>query len=227
MHTRTLQPGDSAPDFELPAVNREGVVSLADLRAKGAVLVAMFRGLHCPFCRRQITRLSATREFLAREGVETVAIVNTPPQRARQYFQYRPTSLVLAADPDLRTHHAFGLWETAVLPDDTDPNQVHWPATTTMARFLEVTTTASGELPEAMNMFAAMEALNAKDGFALTEVDRRVAEAHGMQEAGHFLIDPSGTILWSFAEAADRPEEVCLFPGDDEIIAAARAVGRY
>ena len=227
MHTRTLQPGDSAPDFELPAVNREGSVSLADLRAKGAVLVALFRGLHCPFCRRQIARLSATQEFLAREGVNTVAIVNTPLERARQYFQYRPTSLVLAADPDLRAHRAFGLWETSVLPDDTDPNQVRWPQTTTMARFLQVTTTANGELPEAMNMFAAMEALNTKDGFALTEVDQRVAEAHGMQETGHFLVDPAGTIRWSFAEAADRPEDVCRFPGDDEIIAAARLVGRH
>ena len=116
-----LQPGDPAPEFKLPAVNREGVVSLAEYRAKGSVLVALFRGLHCPFCRRQIAGLAATRERLAREGVETVAVVNTPAQRARQYFQYRPTPVVLAADPDVQTHLAFGLGETEVLPDDTDP----------------------------------------------------------------------------------------------------------
>ncbi len=227
MQTRTLQIGDSAPDFVLPAVNREGLVSLVDYRAKGAVLVALFRGLHCPFCRRQITRLSATQEFLAREGVETVAIVNTPPERARQYFQYRPTRLVLAADPEVQTHRAFGLWETTVLADDTDPSQVRWPETTTMARFIQVTTTTRTELPEAMNIFAAMEALNKKDGFEMTEADQRIAEVHGMQGTGHFLIDAAGTVRWSFIEAADQPEQVCRFPGDDEIIAAARELNRH
>src|SRR5258706_11433468 len=117
-HVVPLQPGDRAPDFELPAVNQEGVVSLAEYRAKGPVLVALFRGLHCPFCRRQIANLAATRNRLAQEGVETLAIVNTPAPRARQYFQYRPTPVVLAADPDVQTHRAFGLGETAMLPDD-------------------------------------------------------------------------------------------------------------
>ena len=52
MAFRPLGPGDPAPDFTLPAVNREGSVCLAGYRGKGAVLVALFRGLHCPFCRR-------------------------------------------------------------------------------------------------------------------------------------------------------------------------------
>ncbi len=43
---RPLQPGDRAPDFTLPAVNREGSVSLADFRGKQPVLVGLFRGLH-------------------------------------------------------------------------------------------------------------------------------------------------------------------------------------
>ena len=43
---RALAPGDAAPDFTLPAVNREGVVSLADYRGRSAVLLGLFRGLH-------------------------------------------------------------------------------------------------------------------------------------------------------------------------------------
>jgi len=43
---RPLGPGDSAPSFTLPAVNREGSVSLEDYRGKSALLVALFRGLH-------------------------------------------------------------------------------------------------------------------------------------------------------------------------------------
>ena len=42
---RELQPGDRAPSFTLPAVNREGVVSLDDYRGKSPVLMGFFRGL--------------------------------------------------------------------------------------------------------------------------------------------------------------------------------------
>jgi peroxiredoxin len=41
-----LRPGDPAPGFALPAVNREGIVSLDGYRDKGPVLVGLFRGLH-------------------------------------------------------------------------------------------------------------------------------------------------------------------------------------
>ena len=44
--SRPLQPGDRAPGFSLPAVNREGTVSLDEYRGKQAVLVGLFRGLH-------------------------------------------------------------------------------------------------------------------------------------------------------------------------------------
>jgi peroxiredoxin len=38
--------GDPAPHFTLPAVNREGKVSLDDYRGRSPVLVGLFRGLH-------------------------------------------------------------------------------------------------------------------------------------------------------------------------------------
>jgi peroxiredoxin len=41
-----LRPGDPAPDFSLPAVNREGQISLDDYRGRSPVLVGLFRGLH-------------------------------------------------------------------------------------------------------------------------------------------------------------------------------------
>jgi peroxiredoxin len=227
MSHRPLQPGDPAPSFSLPAVHRDGTVSLADYRGKGAVLVALFRGLHCPFCRRQITRLAATRQALADAGVDTIAVVNTPLERARQYFQYRPTPLVLAADPDVRTHQAFGLYEVSVLPDDTDPQQLHWPQTTSIAHFAQVTTRPRPEVPEPVNAFAAMDTLNKQDGFEATETDQRIAQAHGFQGTGHFLIDADGIVRWTFIEAHDNAADVCQFPGSDEIVAAARAVGRH
>ena len=41
-----LRSGDPAPDFALPAVNRDGQVSLGDYRGRSPVLVGLFRGLH-------------------------------------------------------------------------------------------------------------------------------------------------------------------------------------
>jgi peroxiredoxin len=46
MASMPLRSGDPAPDFSLPAVNREGPVSLGDYRGRSPVLVGLFRGLH-------------------------------------------------------------------------------------------------------------------------------------------------------------------------------------
>jgi peroxiredoxin len=217
-----LQPGEAAPDFRLPAVNRAGEVSLADLRGKGGVYVALFRGLHCPFCRRQIAGLAGMREKLAPEGVEVLAVVNTPTERARQYFQYRPTTVVLAADPYVETHRAFGLRETEVLPDDTDARELQWPRTTTVATILAASTDLRGELPEKMNPMQAAGALNTKDGFEMTEADQQIASAHPLLEIGHFLIDAGGIIRWAFVEMPDSPDQIGRLPNEEEVLAAAR-----
>jgi peroxiredoxin len=41
-----LGPGDRAPAFALPTVNREGQASLDDYRGRSPVLIGLFRGLH-------------------------------------------------------------------------------------------------------------------------------------------------------------------------------------
>ena len=220
-----LQPGDQAPGFALPAVNREGMVGLDDYRGKGAVLIGLFRGLHCPFCRRQVTQLGITREKLQREGVETLAIVNTPAERARQYFQYRPTRVLLAADPDVQTHRAFGLPRLEIVPDNTDPATVQWPQRMAMTTFLAMKFNPTGELPESMNIPQAMKTLNQKDGFEATEVDQRFA-SQPPQLTGHFLIDARGTIRWAHVEGEHGPADLVSFPSDDAIMEAVEALPR-
>ncbi len=41
-----VQPGEPAPDFTLPAANREGSVSLAEYRGRTPLLLALYRGLY-------------------------------------------------------------------------------------------------------------------------------------------------------------------------------------
>ena len=65
---QALQPGDPAPAFSLAAVNGEGTVSLADLRGR-SFLIGFFRGLHCPFCRRQVVQLAGVQPALRAAGI--------------------------------------------------------------------------------------------------------------------------------------------------------------
>src|SRR6478609_5344722 len=105
-----LQPGDRAPNVVLDAITREGKIAIDDFRGQKPVLVGLYRGLHCPFCRRHIAALAQLSPALNERGIESLTVVNTPIERARLYFRYHPMPALLAAsDPDRASHRAFGL----------------------------------------------------------------------------------------------------------------------
>ena len=207
-----LSPGEPAPDFTLPAVDREGTVSLGDYRGRSPVLLALFRGLYCPFCRRAIAQMGTTREKLLAAGVETLGIVATKPENARLYFRFRPTRLALAADPELITHRSFGLPRPPVTPD-------------LMQAFQAVRVNPTGELPEPLPPPEAIKALDRLHGFEPTETDREDAERQFPQLKGQFLIDRDGIVRWVNVECSqDGLAGLGKFPADEEILAAARAL---
>jgi peroxiredoxin len=94
--------GERAPDFTLPAVDGDRLVSLADYRGRSPVFLTLLVGLWCPFCRRHIAQMGAIEAKLKAQGVDSLGIVATPPENARLYFKFRPTRLRLAADPGSR-----------------------------------------------------------------------------------------------------------------------------
>jgi peroxiredoxin len=218
-----IQPGEDAPQFALPAVNRDGMVSLDDFRGKSALFIGLYRGLHCPFCRRQIVLLGSTQDKLRALGVETLAVVNTPLERARLYFKYKPARVLLGADPDAATHRAFRVPDVEVV---ANPTTSQWPQRITLEEVSQVRVNPTGELPGPTPIFEAMERLNAKDGFEATEVDQQVAAVHGMQGVGHFLIDRQGIVRWTHLEAGERMADLVTFPQDAQILEAARALAR-
>jgi len=218
---RWRRPGDAAPGFRLPAINRDGTISLDDYRGRCSVLVGLFRGLHCPFCRRQLVQLGTTQEKLKAMGVETVAIVNTPVDRARLYFSYRPARVLLAADPDAATHQAFGVPAFDFVEDE---GAVRLPFRLTMRQFGSVLINPTGEMPSPRNGLEANTVLNEKDGFQPNEVDQQIAAAHGTQLAGHFLIDRQGIVRWVDVEAAAGAADIGKWPVEEDILKAARAL---
>jgi peroxiredoxin len=102
-----LKPGDRAPDFTVPLVDRDRTVALADYRGKVPLLLGLFRGTYCPFCRRAIVRMGQTWERLKAERVEALAIVATTADNARLYFRLHPPGLPVAADPEFATHRLY------------------------------------------------------------------------------------------------------------------------
>jgi hypothetical protein len=166
-------------------------------------------------------QLGTTQEKLKAVGVETIAVVNTPLERARLYFRYRPTRVLLAADPDAAAHRAFGVPAGVLVEDEA---AAAWPLRATMGQLQTVLINPTGELPAPLNPFAAKEALNQRDGFEPTEVDQQIAAAHGTQLTGHFLIDREGIIRWRQIEAGERIGDLGKFPSDEEIVNAARGL---
>ncbi len=209
-----LQPGERAPDFTLPAVEREGTVSLSDYRGKGPVLLAVFRGVYCPFCRRAIAQLGMTREKLKAVGVEALGIVATKVENARLFFRLRPTRLPLAADPELVTHRAYGLPKPELTPE-------------VRQAFRSVRVNPSGELPEPLLIPEAVAALDRLDNFQPTETDREDVERLFPQLKGQFLVDRDGIVRWVNIECANEGlAGIGKLPTDEEILAAARALPR-
>ena len=90
--------GRTAPNFVLEAVTREGKIAIDDFRGEKPVLVGLYRGLHCPFCRRHIVTLSQLTPSLNAKGIENLTVVNTPVERARLYSLSSDAS-VPASDP--------------------------------------------------------------------------------------------------------------------------------
>ena len=98
-----IQPGEHAPDFAVPAVHEERRFRWRTTAGKTPLLLGLFRGLYCPFCRRALAQMATTSERLKSLGVDSLAIVGTELDNARLYFKFRPTRMALGADPQL-TH---------------------------------------------------------------------------------------------------------------------------
>lgn len=203
--------GKPAPEFTLPAVHRDAEISLADYRGRTHLLLAIFVGLYCPFCRRNIAQLGGTQEKLRERGVETLGVVATELDNARLYFKYRPARVALVADPYLVTHRAYGLPRVEVTEE--------LMSTLDSLRF-----NPSGELPEPLPMAEVGTLLDRKDGFQRTPADLRDIDRQWPQLKGQFLVDRDGIVRWAHIECTDGLAGIGKFPSDDELLAVARTI---
>ncbi|MCP3477100.1 AhpC/TSA family protein [Bradyrhizobium sp. CCGUVB1N3] len=215
-----LQPGDRAPSIVLDAITREGKIALDDYRGHSPILVGLFRGLHCPFCRRHIAAQAQLDGALRGKGIESLTVVNTPIDRARLYFRYHPLpNLLAASDPERVSHRAFGLPNLEFTEKETE-----WPRKVGMDVILSMPVDMPGELPEPMNRPTAAQYLNSKDGYEMTEVDQRMAASGTGQLFGQFLLDREGIVRWTFTEVPDGGQRMFGMPSPQELMSAASQV---
>jgi AhpC/TSA family len=78
-----------APDFTLTMVETDRPVSLAEYRGKTPLLLGLYRGLYCPFCRRAVATLGLAADRLRPLGIETLAVIGTTLDNARLYYRHR------------------------------------------------------------------------------------------------------------------------------------------
>src|SRR5882757_11160946 len=160
-----LQPGDRAPNIVLDAITRHGKIALEEFRGQSPILIGLFRGLHCPFCRRHIAAQAQLDTALREKGVESLTVVNTPIERARLYFRYHPLpNLLAASDPERISHRAFGLPTLEFTESETE-----WPYKVAMSAAKDMRVDVPSELPGPMDPMAAGEILDKKDHYELTE----------------------------------------------------------
>jgi peroxiredoxin len=204
-----VQPGERAPDFRLRAVYADAEVALTDYRGR-PLFLAIFLGLWCPFCRRNIAQLGITRDELLACGVETLAVVATELDNARLYFKYRPTRVPLAADPALITHRAYGLPQPQL-----DQSTMQLLASTRI--------NPTGELPEPVPATEIGPILDSADNFKRNDVDTNDLERQWPMMRAQFLVDHDSIVRWSNVECAmEGLAGIGKFPTTDEVLAATR-----
>lgn len=217
---RPLQPGEPAPNIVLDAITRDGKIALNDFRGHSPVLVGLFRGLHCPFCRRHLAAQAQIDTALREKGVESLVVVNTPIERAKLYFRYHPLpNLLAASDPERASHRAFGLPNLEFTESETD-----WPRKIGMNVIMSMQVDMPGELPEPMNRMAASGVLNAKDGYEITKDDERMMATGNGQLFGQFLLDREGIVRWRFTEVPEGGRFMFGAPSPQELMSAAAQV---
>jgi peroxiredoxin len=205
-----IQPGQAAPEFAVPSVQDDRTICLTDFRDRTSLLLGLFPGLYCPFCRRALAQMAATSEKLKPLGVDTLAVVGTELDNARLYFAFRPTRMALGADPGLATHRSYGV-----------PRPEPTPELLRAVEQLRINPT--GELPEPLPIPAAAAELTRRDGYRLTATDERDGETKFTQMKGQFLIDRNGIVRWAFIECGQEGlSGLGKFPTHEELLTAAR-----
>jgi peroxiredoxin Q/BCP len=103
-----IQPGDDAPDFELPDQNGRPV-RLADLRGQPAV-VYFYPKADTPGCTVQACGVRDRRADYEGAGARVLGISPDPVAKVKKFHDKQTLGFTLLADEDHAVAEAYGVW---------------------------------------------------------------------------------------------------------------------
>ncbi|MEM1044234.1 MAG: peroxiredoxin-like family protein [Bacteroidota bacterium] len=110
-------PRHPAPDLSFPLLDG-GAWSLAGRSPRHFTLVVVYRGLHCPICKRYLETLTDLQGGYAERGVEVVAVSMDAEARARKArMDWSIESLPLGYGLEAATARAWGLYFSRAIKD--------------------------------------------------------------------------------------------------------------
>src|SRR5438270_2608445 len=108
MTKKELQPGDRAPDFDLPADNG-GRVSLSGLKGKSVVLY-FYPKDDTSGCTAEAIAFSKDAKAFERAGAAVIGVSKDSAASHDKFKAKYDLSLTLAADESTKTAEAYGVW---------------------------------------------------------------------------------------------------------------------
>ncbi len=102
------EPGDTAPDFELP--DQDGnPVKLSDLRGQ-PVVVYFYPKADTPGCTTQACGVRDHRADYAKAGARVLGISPDPVKKVKKFHDKQALDFTLLADEDHAVAEAYGVW---------------------------------------------------------------------------------------------------------------------
>lgn len=110
-----LAPGDTAPDFALPA-DDGSTVALSELLADGRrVIVYFYPAAMTPGCTKQACDFTDSFDALAASGYAVVGISPDKPEKLAKFRERDALTIPLLSDPDKTVLAAYGAFGTKKL----------------------------------------------------------------------------------------------------------------
>lgn len=103
-----LTPGDTAPEFSLPA-DSGGTVALPDFRGR-RVIVYFYPAAGTPGCTTEACDFSENLATFADAGVDVVGISPDTPEKLARFREAQGLTFPLLADRDHAVMEAWGAW---------------------------------------------------------------------------------------------------------------------
>jgi len=101
-------PGSPAPDFRLRAAGN-GEIALSDYRGRANVVLWFSKGLFCPYCKRNMARLSQSYDAIRARETEVLQVTHNTVAEADLYFRSYRLAMPYLCDADRAVHLRYGI----------------------------------------------------------------------------------------------------------------------